>query len=249
MRLVRLKTCWLIALVITLAACQGAPPPSHPTAKDTESLATEALERGDYAQAAELYRAALANDPGNLKLHYGLAVAASYIDRRTEAVTEFTWVLDRAPADSDEAKTARQWLTSVGALPRSRSALSQDALAQDESSTKEKEKTGYATVDGRVLFGDTPGAVAPMKRMQLLLYDYPSKENYFRMRTDEAGQFRFIKVPPGVYKLTDKVAGHPTWRLRVDLKAGQEFSLELNPGNSTKVRDDFPEPATEAPSS
>jgi tetratricopeptide (TPR) repeat protein len=245
MRLVQLKTCWLIALVISLAACQGAPPPVRPTAKDTGSLAAEALERGDYGQAAELYRAALANDPGNLKLHYGLAVAASYLDRRAEAVTEFTWVLDRAPSHSDEAKTAHQWLMSVGALPRTRSALAQDAPAPDASSTNEKEKTGYATVEGRVLFGDTPGAVAPMKRMQLLLYDYPSKENYFRMRTDETGQFRFTKVPPGVYKLTDRVAGHPTWRLRVELKAGQELSVELHPGNSTKVRDDFPEPASE----
>jgi tetratricopeptide (TPR) repeat protein len=249
MRLVQLKKYWLIALVVTLAACQGAPPP-RPAAKDTGALAAEALERGDYAQAADLYRTALASDPGNLKLHYGLAVAASYLDRRTEAVTEFTWVLDRAPADSDESKTAHQWLSSVGALPRGRTAPSQDSSTPDESAAaKDKEKTGYATVDGRVVFGETPAAVAPMKRMQLLLYDYPSKENYFRMRTDEAGQFRFTNVPPGVYKLTDKVAGQATWRLRVELKAGQELSLELNPGNSTKVRDDFPEPAGDAPSS
>jgi tetratricopeptide (TPR) repeat protein len=248
MRLVQLRKYWLIALVVSLAACQGTPPP-RPAAKDTRLLAAEALERGDYARAADLYRTALASDPGNLKLHYGLAVAASYLDRRTEAVREFTWVLDRAPADSDEAKTAHQWLTSVGALPRGRSALSQDAPAPDESAAKDKEKTGYATVEGRVLFGETPGAIAPMKRMQLLLYDHPRKENYFRMRTDEAGQFRFTKVPPGIYKLTDKVAGQPTWRLRVELKAGQELTLELNPGNSTKARDDFPEPATEAPSS
>ena len=246
MRLMQLKRCWLIALVVTLAACQGAPPP-RPTAKDTGSLAAEALERGDYVLAADLYRTALAGDPGNLKLHYGLAVAASHLDRRTEAVSEFTWVLDRAPAGSDEAKTAHQWLTSVGALPRGRSGLSQDSPTPDENATKDKEKT--ATVDGRVLFGETPAAIAPMKRMQLLLYDHPSKENYFRMRTDEAGHFRFTNVPPGVYKLTDKVAGPPTWRLRVELKAGQEITLELNPGNSTKVRDDFPEPATEAPSS
>ena len=246
MRLVQLKKYWLIALVVTLAACQGAPPP-RPTAKDTGSLAAEALEKGDYARAAELYRNALAGDPGNLKLHYGLAVALSYLDRRPEAVSEFIWVLDRAPADSDEAKTARQWLASVGALPRARSALSQDSPAPDENAVKEK--PGYATVDGRALFGETPEAVQPMKRMQLLLYDHPSKENYFRMRTDETGQFRFTNVPPGVYKLTDKVAGQPTWRLRVELKAGQDLHLELNPGNSTKVRDDFPEPSGEAPSS
>ena len=241
MRLVQLKTCGLLVLVVTLAACQAAPPPSRQAAKDGGTLAAQALERGDYASAAELYRSALLADPENMRLHYGLAVAASYLDRRPEAVREFTWVLDRAPADSDEARMARRWLLGARALPRSASAAL-DVREPDEN--KDEEKQAYATVDGRVVFDEVPGAVAPMKRMQLLLYDHPNKENYFRMRTDDAGHFRFAKVPPGIYKITDRVAGPPTWRLRVELKAGQELTLELNPGNSTRARDDFPEPSS-----
>ncbi len=243
MRLMQLKTCRLLVLVVTLAACQGAPPPSRPAAKDGGTLAAQALERGDYGSAAELYRSALLADPEGMGLHYGLAVAASHLDRKPEAVREFTWVLERAPADSDEAKVARRWLLGAGALPRTASAAP-DVREPDENPIKDQEKQAYATVDGRVVFDEVPGAVAPMKRMQLLLYDHPNKENYFRMRTDDAGHFRFDNVPPGIYKITDRVAGTPTWRLRVELKAGQALTLELNPGNSTRARDDFPEPAS-----
>lgn len=245
MRLVQLRTWGLIALVACLAACQAAPPPTRSAASDNAALAAQALQRGEYAKAADLYRSALAADPENFKFHYGLAVAESYLDRKAEAIREFTWVVERAPADSHEAKTARQWLVSVGALPRSRSALAPESPEPDNTPSKEKETVGYATVEGRVMAEEGPGAIAPMKRMQLLLYDYPNKENYFRMRTDESGHFRFVKVPPGIYKITDRVAGPPTWRLRVELKPGQDLTLDLNPGNSTKVRDDFPEPTQE----
>jgi hypothetical protein len=77
--------------------------------------------------------------------------------------------------------------------------------------------------------------------MQLILKEYPSASNYFRLRTDEQGYFRFENVPPGVYQLTERVAGPPIWRLRVEVKAGQDVALDLGPENSTKVRDDFPE--------
>ena len=71
------------------------------------ALASEALDRGDYAKAADLYRDALQTEPDSLPLHYGLGVAASYLDRRAEAIREFTWVFARAAKDSPEATTAR----------------------------------------------------------------------------------------------------------------------------------------------
>jgi hypothetical protein len=42
--------------------------------------------------------------------------------------------------------------------------------------------------------------------------------------------------------LTNRVAGQPIWRLRVELKPGEEKQLDLDPGNSIAVRDDFPQP-------
>src|SRR5262245_29367345 len=104
----------LVAMSLILVACQ-APPAPRPSVKTADVLAREALDSGDYAKAAELYQSALAAEPESLALHYGLGVAASYLDRRADAIREFTWVLGRAGADSPEATTARRWLQSIGA--------------------------------------------------------------------------------------------------------------------------------------
>jgi tetratricopeptide (TPR) repeat protein len=242
----------VILLGLTLIACQGTPPP-RPVAQTPAALAVEALDKGDYARAADLYRQALATEPESLPIHYGLGIAASYLDQKAEAIREFTWVLARAAGDSPEATTARRWLDSVGARPRPAvaAAASQAPVERSDASPREEEKPTPAIVRGRVLFDDTPGVIAPEKRMQLLLSDYPKREVYLRVRTDAEGQFRFEGVPPGIYKLTDRVAGPPRWRLRVELKPGQELILDLDPANSTRVRDDFPDPtpAAESPSS
>jgi hypothetical protein len=240
---------WSVILSLALAACQGSPTPprqaSDQVVKDQGTLAAEALERGDYAGAAEFYRSALGAAPESLPFRYGLGVAASYLDRRAEAVSEFTWVLERGEAGSSEVKAARRWLASVGALPRPAIAATarNDSPAQEEASRKQEQKPAPASVQGRVV-GDAPGAVA---RMQLFLYDYPNRAVYYRIRTDEEGRFRFANVPPGIYKLTERAAGQPTWRLRLELKPGQDLSLDLIVGNSTRTRDDFPEPTGERP--
>jgi hypothetical protein len=233
----------VIALALTLVACQ-APPPQRPAMKAPATLASEALDRGDYERAADLYRDALQTEPESLPLHYGLGVAASHLDRRADAIREFTWVLTHAAKDSPEATTARRWLDNVGALPRPAvAALREEPTEKTDASPKEEPRLAPAILKGRAVFDETRGVIAPMKRMQVLLSDYPKREVYLRIRTDEDGRFRFAEVPPGIYKLTDRVAGLPTWRLRVELKPGQELSLDLEPSNSTRVRDDFPDPA------
>jgi len=230
-----------VALALALAACQAAPPPPRPAVKDTGTLAAEALETGDYAKALALYRSALAAEPESLPLRYGLGVAASHLDRRAEAVSAFTWVLQRGEPDSTEVRTARRWLVSVGALPRLAATTPAPADAREQEQTPAERKPAHASLQGRALFSDSAGGVAPMEQMLLFLHDYPNRVVYFRIRTDEAGRYRFPKVPPGIYKLTDRASGPPRWRLRVELGPGQEMNLDLRPENSTKVRDDFPD--------
>jgi tetratricopeptide (TPR) repeat protein len=233
-----LSCCWLVALVFAVAACQAAPPPPRPSAKDPGILAAEALEKGDYARAADLYRNALAAAPESLPLHYGLGVSASHLERREEAIREFRWVLERGQPTSDEVRAARRWLQTVGALPRTATVAS---AAAPEEPQEPAQKPATASVRGRATFGENPGDVVAMERMQLFLYDHPNRVTYFRIRTDEQGRFQFTNVPPGIYKLTDRAAGPPRWRLRVEIKPGQDVTLDLNPGNSTRVHDDFPE--------
>lgn len=236
----RLGGRWLLGLALALAACQAAPPP-RPAVKDPGTLAAEALDGGDYARAADLYRSALAAEPESLPLRYGLGVAASHLDRRAEAVTEFTWVLERGEPDSAEVKAARRWLVSVGALPRFAATTLPSEDTREQEQKPPEQKPAPASLQGRALFADSAGGVVPMEQMLLFLYDYPNRVVYFRIRTDEGGRFRFPKVPPGLYKLTDRASGPPRWRLRVELKPGQDMTLDLVPENSTKVRDDFPQ--------
>jgi hypothetical protein len=99
-------------------------------------------------------------------------------------------------------------------------------------------RAGTANVEGQAFAPE--GERRPLVRERLLLLAYPNKERFFDQRTDEHGRYRFSNVPPGTYMLTNRLVGAPGWRLRVDVKPGQDVFLDLGPGNSAKVRDDFP---------
>jgi Tfp pilus assembly protein FimT len=91
--------------------------------------------------------------------------------------------------------------------------------------------------------------LAIKEKLQLFLVgqpDSPTQRERYNLRTDEHGNFKFPDVVPGPYKLTNRVAGQPTWRLRVELKASEVKVLELTPANSVAALDDFPEPQAEA---
>jgi tetratricopeptide (TPR) repeat protein len=238
LRALQLRQLGLVIVALALASCQGAPAPRpSAAAQDVATLAASAMERGDYAKAADLYRRALASVPDSVPLHYGLGVCASYLERRDEAVREFLWVLERADAGSAEARAARRWLASVGALPR----RAPDASAETEEPREQAPTPTTGVVHGRVMTGETANNAVPADRALVFLMEHPSRIKYFRLRTDEQGYFRFENVPPGVYKLTERAAGHPLWRLRVEVKPGQEVALDLGPTNTTAVRDDFPD--------
>ena len=228
----------LALLALALGACQSPPPAPPKAAADAATSAANALDSGDYAKAAELYRQALQSKPESLPLHYGLAVATSYLNLKDEATREFKWVLERGEAGSAEVEAARRWLVSVGAIPRP----SQAPVAQAQEEDREP---GSARLEGRAVFAEAGQAPQPMRRLQIFLVGQrgtPTQEARYVLRTDEEGRFKFPSVVPGPYKLTNRVAGQPTWRLRVELKPNQELVLDLTPANSLSARDDFPEP-------
>ena len=221
-------------LVLAGAACQSptAPPPAR-VELDAAGRAAAALEAGRYAEAVGLFREALAPAPANVALRYGLAVALSYTDRGA-AIREFQWVMASAPRDSQERVESQAWLARAGALP-----ASPPPRRPDEP----ERQAGTAVLRGRAIFADGAAKSQPMGRLQLFLVgqpDSPTKAERYNLRTDENGEFKFPSVPPGPYMLTNRLAGQPIWRLRVELKAAEEKQLDLNSGNSVTVRDDFP---------
>jgi hypothetical protein len=228
----------LAAVALLLGACHASPPPPPKAADDDARLAAEALGAGDYARAAVLYRRAVTRAPDSVPLRYGLGVAASYLDLRAEAIRELTWVVSHGVPASPEVESARQWLVKVGAMaPPQRAAAAEPGAA---TGSEAPPAPGTGRVEGRAVSIDVaqPG---PLSRQTLFLIEQPSRVNYFRLRTDEAGRFRFAAVPPGMYKLSDRITGSPLWRLRVEVKAGQNVFIDLGPGNARRVRDDFPD--------
>ncbi len=227
----------LIALLALLAACQAPPRPGQSSApEDPTRLAARALAAGRYAEALELYRQALSEDPGKVGLHYGAGVASSHLDRRDDAVREFRWVVQYGPPTAPEVATARQWLSRVGALPSTKV----DTPAPSRSG--EERQAGNGSLEGRAIFAEAGQAPKPMARLQLFLVpESPTQEERYHLRTDEDGNFKFPNVIPGPYKLIDRVAGQPIWRLRVELKPSEAKLLELTPATSLAMQDDFPE--------
>jgi hypothetical protein len=227
----------LIGLLALLAGCQAPSRPAQSAApEDPAALAAAALAGGRYTDARELYRQALADAPGKVGLRYGLGVASSYLDRRDDAVREFRWVVQYGRPTAPEVAAARQWLIRAGALPSA--TLSTPAARR---STAERQP-GNASLEGRAIFAEAGQAPKPMARLQLFLVpESPTQKERYHLRTDEEGNFTFPDVIPGPYKLIDRVAGQPIWRLRVELKPSEAKVLELTPDNSAVIRDDFPE--------
>jgi hypothetical protein len=227
----------LVIGALVIAACQRSPqtPPASqaPTLNHVEA-AKSALAVRDWAGAAPHLRAALAQDPNNLFLHYNLAICATWLDQTAEAAREFQWVLEHAASGSDEATTARRWLAGqkTGTSTPTASAPGADP------------NVGDSGVRGVAIWGDAGQAPLPLSRYQLFLIGLrgtPTKEFFRVLRTDRDGTYEFKQVPAGSYKLTDSIGPGPKWRLKVTLEAGRNLALDLTPDNGVQRRDDLPE--------
>jgi len=237
---VRLAGLALLAIIaLTAAGSQQRSAPSAPPTAEVDHAAAghRAFEQRDWGTAASLYRVAIQKSPDDLLLHYRLAIASSWLDRRDEAMTEFEWVVAHAAVTSDEARVARDWLAGA----RSRSAARAGAAVADTA--VRDERVGDSGVHGRIVWDEGQGT-QPLKRAQIHLYaleeDGTSKRMSFHVRSDREGNYKFERIPAGTYKMTDDNVGTPKWRLKVVLRPGEDALIELGPDNSLKTRDDFP---------
>lgn len=230
----------LVALggALVIFGCQGPSPTQVPptaSAKDHAAEARDAVKRRDWTAAVPLLREAIRRQPDNLDLHYQLGLSASYVDAVDEATREFEWVAHSAP-ESPEGQAAASWLAE-------RTDGASGSVRESGSMAFPRAVSGEASVHGRVTWSEGRGPAVPRNRFQLQLVglpDGPTRDHRFSVRTDEHGRFEFTRVPAGSYRLTDRIAGTPQWRLRVEVERGQDLTVDLSPANSLKTRDDFP---------
>lgn len=233
-----------IALIIGsigLAACQNSAPPRQGTTSvapvDHATEARTALAARNWSAAAQHFRSAIAAEPNNVMLHFGLATCASWLGLMDEATTEFRWVVAHAPPGSAETETAREWLANAAAVKQPEQA-GDDAAAPGS-------KIGNAGIHGMVTWEGPGHPYDVLRRAQLHLRglpDSPARGLSYYVRTDKEGTYRFSRIKAGTYRLTDAVAGTPKWNLKVEVKSGEDLELNLSTSNS---RNDFP--SAEAP--
>lgn len=109
------------------------------------------------------------------------------------------------------------------------------------------ENTGTARLRGTMLWGEEGQPPAPVPRRRLVLKGVkgtPTEGIYYRLRTDEQGEFLFDRIRGGEFKLSDDTAAGFHWRLRISIAEGENRALDLTLANSIRVRDDFPEDGT-----
>ncbi len=231
-----LATLAAIGLLLAIGGCQRAPEAAAPTpVVDHAEEARKALAVQNWTGAAPHLRAALQKDAKSLFLHYNLAICATWLDVRDEAVREFEWVVAHAPGDSAEAKTARHWLADNRRGTRTGAA---ESAADDP-------KRGDSGLHGMVMWAEPGRNSTPQGRQQLVLAglrDSPTKELIYVVRADREGRYELKRIVAGPYQLRGEAAGGRTrWRLRVVLEPGQDLELDLSPENGVPARDDFPE--------
>jgi hypothetical protein len=232
----------LVILVLSAACQRPATPPAVELSVATEDpgdAAQRAFDKRDWQASAALFREAIVRDGEKMPYHYRLAISATWLEDRAEAAREFQWVFEHAAPGTEEYQAARSWLTEAGLV---RDAKPVDTAVSPEAEDKDKRAEGRGGVTGTVVWAEGTEATAPKRRQQLHLIglrDTPSQGQSYVVRTDEQGHYQFKDVRPGPYKLTNTLGLEPTWRMKVEIKAGGSPVVDLSPDNSVKVRDDF----------
>jgi hypothetical protein len=226
----------LLAAVLLLgAACQQAPVSAPSVSQDLSPVdrlkadGDALMAKGDYLNAIEKYRQAVDLDSSVVGPHFALGTAYSFLDRRSEAIAQFRWVLGRADASSTEYQEAYRWLARVGALPA--------PVVAADASQKDQAKRADPTQVGR-LVGKTewPGVTPQRKLVTGAMYltgDEPVTQDVKRQRAFRMGDaYEFRDLPGGRYRVVAVVDGTTVWDEKVNVENGKDNNLTLSQASS-----------------
>ncbi|HEX7216928.1 MAG TPA: tetratricopeptide repeat protein [Methylomirabilota bacterium] len=235
----------LLGAVLFLAACQQ-PPAFQPPATSALAPAAQMRAEGDalmaagqYAAAVEKFRHAIDLEPGSVPLRFALGTAYSFLDRRSEAVAQFRWVVANAADGSTEHQEARRWLVRVGAMEEAPAAV---AKADGSADTDRKtDPAGLGSITGQT---EWPGVIATEHRVRLrisMLGTEDSTRPVQRRAEILLGEkFEFKDIPEGHYRLLGIHDDKIIWEQRFAVRAGKQTDLALNQAASSVPANTFP---------
>jgi len=214
----------LLAVAALVVSCQRAPrqvatPP--PVTQSFEELRTDGAARlaaRDWEGALRVYQAALAAQPDDLDVRYGVAIALSQLDRAEEATHAFAWVVQHGSPDQESVRVARQWLASARPAtaepPAERAATSDDGRA-------------VGTVRGRTEgFNPTPGPTATL-RILLEGDEAGNRDQRYWAKARLNDRYEISDVVPGGYRLRAQLGPVRLWETRVVVERGRPTVVDL----------------------
>jgi len=187
---------------------------------------------GQYAAAAEKYRAAVERDPDSASLRFALGTALSHVGRQGETVEQFQWVVTRGAPGSPEVEMARRWLTNAGVLAREVNFAT--PIGPDQEASPQAAAPAPSTREGSVAAGTVKGRTElrgmPREIHLVLGSTDGAKRDMAFAKTVKLGEpFQFDNVPPGTYRLTVEDSENDTWLwdLEVTVAPGKDTVLNL----------------------
>jgi tetratricopeptide (TPR) repeat protein len=235
----------LIGAVLLLAACQQ-PPAFQPAATSALAPAAQMRAEGDalmagghYAAAVEKFRQAIDLEPGSVPLRFALGTAYSFLDRRSEAVAEFRWVVPNAAAGSTEHQEARRWLVHVGALEEAPAAIA-EADGSDDAARK-PDPASLGSITGQTEWaGVIPTEHRIRLRISMLGTEDSTRPVQRRAEILLGEKFEFKDIPEGQYRLLGIHDDKIIWEQRFAVRAGKQTDLALNQAASSVPPNTFP---------
>jgi hypothetical protein len=215
-----------------------------PVASDPRGEGDAAAQRGDWATAVARYRDALQVSPNDVILHFALGSAYSQLDRRADAIEEFSWVVRHGEPRRPEVATARQWLQQAAAMRST-----DDTRPTTTDAPRERPTSSTPVADARVgaIEGRTewPG-LGPHEKRRLSVHLRLRGESETttsinkRLNMEIGMPFELGRVPPGNYRLVGESKGITLWDVPLTVDVNKTTNVELSPANSTVRPGDFP---------
>ncbi|HEX7787616.1 MAG TPA: tetratricopeptide repeat protein, partial [Methylomirabilota bacterium] len=229
-----------------LTACQQPPALQAPAASSLSPAAQLRAEGdalmagGNYAGAVEKFRQAIDLEPTSVPLRFGLGTAYSFLDRRSEAIAQFRWVVANAAAESTEYRESRRWLIRVGALEES--ANFQAKVEDSVDAARKADPASLGTISGRT---EWPG-VTPEHQIQLRISMLGTEESTraVQRRADilMGEKFEFKDLPEGQYRVVGIYDDRAVWQQRFTVRAGKQTDLAFDQAASSLPANTFPPP-------
>jgi hypothetical protein len=235
----------LLGAVLFLAACQQPPafqpavssglPPAAQMRAEGEAL----MAGGNYAGAVEKFRQTIDLEPTSVPLRFALGTAYSFLDRRSEAIAQFRWVVANAGVDSTEYQESRRWLLRVGALEESPSAVAKADNPSDATTKPDPGKQG--SISGQTEWpGVTPAEHKVRLRISMLGTEDATRAVQRRAEILMGEKFEFKDVPEGQYRILGIYDDKTVWEQRFTVRAGKQTDLALNQAASSVPPNTFP---------